>query len=519
MAQPPKSPNRSGASGSNKPASPPAGQRRALRRSEREQRRQRLITIVVSATIALALLSIVIGVLFDQVYIPSQPVARANDTTLTRGAYWEESRQELTRNIAQSLYLITFGAQFEQQFGAQIGTFDSQVGTIRSDPLNDQVINGWVDRQLILQGAQRQFQLQAGDTEVAQLLVSQYGPVFAAPTQPPLTGTLTVPTPLPLPTATLTPTVIPPTPTAGGPTLTPAPTLTAAPTLTPAPTETPTATPLPDVAVQTRDQIYSRLFDAYRLRLSQIDPQRRPHLTLDDFRKALQADYERQVLTEKIQAQLVPDASFTPSTDPSSIEARHILLRITAPVTATEQEREAAYAARQPDAEAILQQLQNGANFEELARTTSEDFNTRELGGALPGFDPTGATQQGSQIDPAIVQAVAALQEGQISGLVRTPYGWHIVQLVSRNVESREAQLQQARREAFTTWLDEQRNAAQIERFPAVTPTPTALPTGTPAPLPTQDLGGQPTPTAIPTTPTVEPTPGPTGTPAPTPTP
>lgn len=223
--------------------------------------------------------------------------------------------------------------------------------------------------------------------------------------------------------------------------------------------------------------------------MRRVDPQRRIHLTIDDFRRGLYAQFLRQVLTRKVQEQLVPDATFTPTTDPSSIEVRHILLKVTVPLTATEEERERAFAARRAEAEALLAEARAVADFAELARERSEDFNTRETGGTLPLFDKDGKTTDGQQVDPAIVQAIANAAENDIVGPVRTPFGWHIVQLVRRTVDSRETQINRARAEAFERWLEEQRAAIIVQRFPTVVPTPSPLPTGTPAPLPTVELG------------------------------
>lgn len=242
-----------------------------------------------------------------------------------------------------------------------------------------------------------------------------------------------------------------------------------------------------------------RLYDEYVNEMRRIDPQRRLHLTIDDFRRGLYSQFLRQVLTRKVQEQLVPDATFTPTTDPSSIEVRHILLKVTVPVTATEEERERAFAARRAEAEALLAEARTAADFAELVRERSEDFNTKETGGTLPLFDKDGKTTDGRQIDPAIVQAIANAAENEIVGPVRTSFGWHIVQLVRRTVDSREVQINRARAEAFERWLEEQRSAISVQRFPTLVPTPSPLPTGTLAPLPTVELGGEPTPTPLPT--------------------
>jgi hypothetical protein len=492
MVQPPKKPVKT---------VNPVTARRRLSRHATEVRRQRQIRILAGTAIGIALLALVIGVLFDQVFIPNQAVARVNAVSLSRGDYWREKRTDSASNISQALFLTAFGPQFAQQVLGQVGALDTAITTLRSDPVDETTINSWVEREMIKQGAAK-LNLTADAGEVAQLIDASFGPNFG----PMITATDTL-TPTAAPTFTPAPT-LPPTVTPGGPTLTPAPTMTLAPTFTPLPTQTPTVTPPAAVAVTRSDTIYNTLYSRYLDQLAQIDPARKAQLTEDDFKIGLYNTFERQALTEKIQKQLVPEESFTPTTDPSSIETRHILLRATVPISATEQEREAAFAARQPEAEALLKQVLDGGDFDALAKEKTEDYSTKESGGVLSTFDKDGKTVQGTQMDPAIVAAVAPLADGQTApSLVRTSFGWHIVQLIKRTVDDKEQQLQAARTKAFDAWLVEQRAAAQIERFPAVTPTATALPTGTAAPLPTAGLAGEPTPTALPSpTPLPQPT-------------
>ncbi len=493
-----------------------AATRRHVTRRERERRRQRMVVIVSSAAVGLALLAVLAGVLYEQVWVPSRPVAQVGSATLTRGDYERERRAETARTIGQSLYLATFGEQFAQQFLGQIGQLDAEVPQIRSQPLNELTINEWAERQIIAQRASSEFGIQATDAEIAQALVVDYGPAFAPttsvtptvaalPTLPPLTPEEGTPaaaaegdaeqTAAPADTATSAPTESPaPTATPAGPTATPSP------TATPEPTTPPTPTPQAEEALRRQGEVITRMFNDYRTQIQLIDPQRRPQLTEEDFRNGLIAQFQRQVLVEKIQERLVPEGSFTPSTDPSNIETRHILIKVTVPLTATEEEREAAYAERRAEAEELLEQALGGADFAALAQEHSEDYNTRAEGGTLPGFDHTGRTLSGTQIDPAIVEAVADLEEGQVAPeLVRTSFGWHVVQLVSRTVDSPEDQLRRKRTEEFDKWLEAQRNVLTVQRFPAVSPTPTPLPTSTPEPLPTLELGGNPSPTPLPT--------------------
>jgi PPIC-type PPIASE domain len=470
--------------------------RRARSRHEREVRRQRLVIITSATAIGLALLAVLIGLGYDRLWVPSRPVAQVNNASLSRRDYWTERRNELARRLSQNLknlvLLGSLGPQFAQQLAGQIPALNEQIPSIRTDPVDEETVNGWIDRQLIIEGAAG-MNIQADDGAAAQQLIADLVSAFPAPPPPPTTTATLEPTAAV--TGTTTAALTSTTTTATGtPVATTAATSTpGGPTETAAPTETPTATLLPEGALQQQDGMVGRLFDAYLNQLASSGG--KTNLTIDDFKAALHDQYLRQALQDRIEAQLVPESSFTPTTDPSSIETRHILIAVTEPLTATD--REAAYARRRPEAEAILQQLRAGSDFATLAKEKSDDAATKNEGGTLPSFDKDGKTQDGNVFDPAFVQAALALKEGEISDLVRTPFGWHIIQLVKRTVDSKENQLQAARSKKFDEWLAQQRAVANVEHFPPQTPTPTTLPTpeGTAAPLPTMSLYSTPTAT------------------------
>jgi parvulin-like peptidyl-prolyl isomerase len=486
----------------------PAGQapqtRRARSRRQRELRRQRLVMIIAGSAIGLALLAVLIGLGYDRLWIPSRPIAQAGSATLSRGTYWSERRNEIARRLTQSLQLLSmFGSQFSSQFEGQIPQLDGQVPTIRTSPVDEETVNGWIDRQVIVQSAAQEFQIQANDGEVAQALVGDLARVFSPPPPAPTSTTSLTPT------AGLSTTAVVPAeataatgaaPTAAsGPTAA-APTGAAAATETTKPTELPTATPQADAALKQQDEIFGRVFDAYQQEILRLSPGARANLTLDDFKAALHDQYLRQAITSKVEQQLLPEAGFTPTTDPSSIETRQILISVTATLSDTQEQRDAAYAARKPAAEAILAQLRGGADFETLAKENSDDYSTRDQGGTLASFDKDGKTQQGQQMDPAIVKAALALDENAISDLIQTPFGWHIIQVVKKTVDSKDTQLQAARTKKFDEWLAQKRAAFDISRVPPQTPSPTLPPTGTPDALPTVQLASTPTATLVPTT-------------------
>src|SRR6266540_3492973 len=453
--------------------------RRARSRHQRELQRQRLVMIVAGSAIGLALLAVLIGVVYERIWIPSRPVAQVGNVTLSRGDYWRERKNDIARRMAQNMQLLNlFGGQFGSQFEGQIPQLDAEVQNIRTAPVDEPTIDGWVERQVILQNAAQEFSVQVSDGEIAQQLVTDLSRAFPAPTTPPTsTSTLSQ-------TATMSTTA-----TAGEPTA--------------AATAMPTATPLPDAALQEQDAVLGRLYDAYQQEILKLSPDAtqplKAQLTLDDFKVALRDQYLRQALANRVEEQLLPESSFTPSTDPSNLEVRQILITTTATLSDTQEVRDAAFTKRKPEAEAILAQLRGGADFATLAKEKSEDYATRDNGGTLPSFDKDGKTSDGRQMDPAIAKAALAMKENQISDLIQTPFGWDIIQLTKRTVDTKETQLAAARSKKFDEWVAQKRAAVTVERFPPVSPTPTQPPTELPSALPTVVLAATPTATTVPT--------------------
>ncbi len=76
-------------------------------------------------------------------------------------------------------------------------------------------------------------------------------------------------------------------------------------------------------------------------------------------------------------------------------------------------------------AEDVLKQAKKGANFEDLAKKYSEDDATKPKGGDL-GWIIDGQTV------PEFQQAAFTIPKGQISDLVKTQYGFHIIKVIDR---------------------------------------------------------------------------------------
>ena len=101
---------------------------------------------------------------------------------------------------------------------------------------------------------------------------------------------------------------------------------------------------------------------------------------------------------------------------PHQVRARHILIRV------EEGADEARKAERRKLAEELLARVRAGEDFAELARRYSEDPGSRSRGGDL------GWTDGKSMVEP-FRKAMMALKPGQISDVVETRFGYHIIRV------------------------------------------------------------------------------------------
>jgi parvulin-like peptidyl-prolyl isomerase len=110
-------------------------------------------------------------------------------------------------------------------------------------------------------------------------------------------------------------------------------------------------------------------------------------------------------------------------------------------------------------AQEILAQLQSGGDFAQLAREYSLDPSTKESGGDL-GFFP-----RGTLVVPEVEDAAFALSVGQISSVISSPMGYHIVQVVERVQDKplTEEAWQALKEATFRRWVSELWQQATIE--------------------------------------------------------
>jgi len=135
---------------------------------------------------------------------------------------------------------------------------------------------------------------------------------------------------------------------------------------------------------------------------------------------------------------------------------RHILVRTNELVSEDEARRKLSN---------LRERIVNGVNFAELARLNSDD------GSASRGGD-LGWVYAGDTV-PEFERAFAELKPMEVSQPVKTPFGWHLIQLIERRtsdmsserkrLEARKALRERKGDEAYQEWLRQLRDRAYVE--------------------------------------------------------
>lgn len=140
-------------------------------------------------------------------------------------------------------------------------------------------------------------------------------------------------------------------------------------------------------------------------------------------------------------------------TSVTEIRARHLVIRAPAGSSTTET------AAARSRVEQILEKVRQGMDFGQAVRRYSQDRTTRDLDGDLGYFLP-------GRMYRAFDKAVFHLQPGQVSEVIETPVGFHLVQVTDRRRSSFQHQWMERQRERrFAEWRENARKVAKVERY------------------------------------------------------
>jgi parvulin-like peptidyl-prolyl isomerase len=109
---------------------------------------------------------------------------------------------------------------------------------------------------------------------------------------------------------------------------------------------------------------------------------------------------------------------------PETAHVRHILLMTIDPATHSPLPTNAV-TAKHKQADDLLKQIRAGGDFATLAKQYSEDPSNKDNGGELPEF-PRG------QMVPEFEAAAFALTNNQVSDVITTMYGYHIIKMIEK---------------------------------------------------------------------------------------
>jgi parvulin-like peptidyl-prolyl isomerase len=164
----------------------------------------------------------------------------------------------------------------------------------------------------------------------------------------------------------------------------------------------------------------------------------------------VRADVRAQLIGEKIFEQVTKDVKVTPEDVrnyydenkeqfevPESREVAHILVE-------TKKEAQDLYA-----------QLQDGADFAELAKEHSTDTASAENGGKL--------TDERGTFVPEFEEVAFALETGEIGEPVKSDFGWHIIKALADTRPAETTPFEEAKESIEEQLLEERRNEAMSE--------------------------------------------------------
>jgi peptidyl-prolyl cis-trans isomerase C len=145
---------------------------------------------------------------------------------------------------------------------------------------------------------------------------------------------------------------------------------------------------------------------------------------------------------------------------PERVHASHILIGV------NKDDADSTRTRKKADAQRILRELKKGADFAEEARKYSGDPNKTQ-GGDLGYFE------RGRMV-PEFEKAAFALKSGQMSGVVETPLGYHIIKVIDhakastvpfdqakQNIEQYLGN--QKKQQAITSYFDSLRSVSKIQ--------------------------------------------------------
>jgi parvulin-like peptidyl-prolyl isomerase len=426
-----------------------------LARQQRERLQNRYILIVSIAIIVVVVGLIGYGIIQQYIIQPQQPVAKVADKVITTKQFQTFARYERVQWIQQYQYY----QQLQQIFGSDQSSLSyiqqlmSQIDyQLQPTNLGQNTVDYLVANQIIQQEADKR-----GITVSAAELDKQFQDYMGYfPSGTPTTA----PTSNPVPTSTYNPTqiaLLPPTATAA-PTATETPTPVITTTQSTSPTSTavitPTATATSGVPTATSTPSPSPTpytTQEYSTNFNQMLTNMKSQADLSE--SDLKWIFTMQLLRQKVYDAVTADIS----RQQDQVWARHIVV------------------SDQANAQSLYDRLNSGESFETIATEVySGTANTSDLGWFGKGT-----------LDANAESVVWNMPIGQLSQPIQTANGWEIYQVLGHEVRTlSDADFDALKQKNFTSWIDTQKTAENVQTFDTwktkVPTSPTVPPTQAP---------------------------------------
>lgn len=183
----------------------------------------------------------------------------------------------------------------------------------------------------------------------------------------------------------------------------------------------------------------------------------------DELRDMLSLEYKRNLAIEDYVKKSITDDEIQKYYDDEvigDIKVRHILIKPeTTDDMSTEEQQEAEDKAKE-EAEDLIKQLDDGADFEELAKKNSDDTGSASDGGLIDYFN------KDDNMDEAFLNASIDLEEGKYTEEpVKSSFGYHIILKVDQKSKPK---LKNVKDDIIETLADEKLNEDATLRYNAL---------------------------------------------------
>lgn len=411
----------------------PVIHKKHVARQQREQQQTRLILYTFFGILAVVVALLIYGWLDINFFQINRPVAKVGETEITARNFEARVRLQRQNLLTQYAQYQQYAQFFGMDFSSQLQQIEFQLSA--PETVGQIVLDQMINEEIVRQEAEKRG-ITVSEEELDEAIRAGYDFYPNGSPTPTITPTQIVfednsPEIFELVTATPQFTATPESSeTESSPSTEEADEPTATATIAPSatPTAGPTATALPTSTPYTQE--------GYEQLLADTDE----NLEKFGFDQGYYREfYEYQLLLTKLKEEITADVATTDT----QVWARHILVE------------------DEETAKGVIQSLQEGKDFAELARALSTDTGSGAQGGDLGWFG------KGAMVAEFEAAAFALEKSGDITTEpVQSSFGFHIIQLIDKQERPLTAeQLQSAKDAAFDEWLTTIREEYSVETF------------------------------------------------------